>query len=304
MTVDAANMVATDGAAKRRVMAWAGLFAVTWALLDILVGLGLHGQYHIMQIVWCRYAAHLAAVALIWGIRRPTLWRTRRPLFQIARSLMMLAMPASFAWAIHEGVSLDFVEALFWTAPLQIVLVAWVFLGERPPLSAWAAAVLGSAGCAAIFGHLLSGSPLGVVLALVGSLSFSAYVVMTRSLRTEPAPTNLLYTGLAVFLVITPFIPQIWTWPTLQDGGVLGLIGVGGVGALYALERACETGSTWLTAIMLSAQAMCVGLLDVGTGTSPSPHTGLGVIVLTVVIGAFWVFAGRLEPRAAQAGGA
>ena len=302
MMVDVAKAMAADGAAKRRVMAWAGLFAVTWALLEIAVGVALHGRYHVLQIVWCRYAAHIVAVMLIWGLRRPMLWRTRRPIFQISRSLMMLAMPASFAWAIHEGVSLDFVESLFWTAPLQIVLIAWMFLREPPPLLAWAAAVFGAVGSAAIFGHLFAGSILGVVLALAGSLSFSAYVVMTRSLRTEPAPTNLFYTGLAVFVVLTPFMPHVWTWPTPADWAVLAMIGVAGVGALYALERACESGPVWIAAIMMFAQVICIGMLDVATGVTPSPHTGLGIAILVAVIGAFWLFAKRLEPSAKQAG--
>lgn len=300
MKVDAASFLTADGAARRRVMTWAALFAVTWALLEMAVGLALQSRYQVMQIVWLRYAAHLAAVMLIWGIRRPTLWRTRRPLFQILRSLMMLAMPASFAWAIREGVSLDFVQTLFWTAPLQIVVLAWVFLREPPPLTAWGAAVFGAVGSAAIFGHLFAGSPLGIVLALAGSLSFSSYVVMTRSLRTDPASTNLFYTGLAVFIVLTPFMPYIWVWPTITDLAVFAVIGVVGVGALYALEQACESGPAWITAIMLFAQVICVGLLDLGAGVAPSPHAGLGVAILAIIVGAFWLFARWLEPHTIQ----
>lgn len=303
MKVDPADFETTDVAARRRVMAWAALFAVTWALLEIVVGLVLQARYQVMQIVWFRYAAHLAAVMLIWGVRRPTLWRTRRPLFQISRSLMMLAMPASFALAIQQGVSLDFVQTLFWTAPFQIVVLAWVFLREPPPLTAWGAAVFGAVGSAAIFGHLLAGSLLGVALALAGSLSFSSYVVMTRSLRTEPASTNLFYTGLAVFIVLTPFMPQIWTWPSLTDLAVFAMIGVVGVVALYALEQACESGPAWITAIMLFAQVICVGLLALGAGAAPSPHAGLGVAILAAIVGAFWLFARWLGPRPGRAGG-
>lgn len=293
---------ASNGSLTRRVMAWAAVFAVTWGLLEIAVGAILHSRYHIMQIVWCRYAAHLAVVMLVWGRRRPALWRTRRPLTQVLRSLMMLAMPAAFAWAIREGVSLDFVEALFWVAPFEVVVIAWVFLGERPPLPAWGVAVFGAVTSAIIFGHLYAASLLGVALGLVGSLSFSAYVVMTRSLRTEPAPTNLLYTGLGVFLVLTPFIPHVWSGITLFDTGVMAIIGAVGVGALYALERACESGAAWLTATMLFVQVICVGMFDVTLGTAPSPHSGIGVAILVVALSAVWLFAGRLQPRSAHAG--
>ncbi|RYD97146.1 MAG: DMT family transporter [Sphingomonadales bacterium] len=291
-----AGLSAEDGAARRRVMAWAALFAVTWALLEIAVSLLLHGRYDVIQIVWCRYAAHIAAVMLIWGLRRPRLWRTRSPVFQVARSLMMLVMPVAFAIAIREGVSLDFVESIFWTAPFQIVLLARLFTGDVAPLTAWAAAIIGSIGSAAIFGHLLSGSLLGVSLALAGSLSFSAYIVMTRSLRDEPAPTNLLYTGLAVFVVLTPFMPMVWIWPTASDWAVLVMIGVVGVGALYALERACEAGAAWLVAIMLFAQVICLGLLHVGIGGAPRLQAEIGIVILVGVLGAFWMSARWLAP--------
>ncbi|MEP7211093.1 MAG: hypothetical protein ABI740_09675 [Alphaproteobacteria bacterium] len=291
----------TDGSAMRRTMMWAGLFAVVWALLEIAVGNFLHRPYAIMQIVWCRYAAHLATVALVWGVRRPTLWRTSRPVTQVTRSLMMLAMPGAFALAIRYGISTEFIQALFWLAPLEVVLVAWIFLGERAPLAAWGAAAIGAAGSAAIFGHLYVASPLALGLALAGSLSFSLYVVMTRSLRTEPASTNLLYTGLAVFLILTPFIPHIWVWPSKTDIGVFGLVGVVGVGALYALERACEAGPAWITTIPLFLQAACLGAFDITEGIEPARRAGMGVAVLAVVIGGFWLFAGRLKPGAVQA---
>jgi drug/metabolite transporter (DMT)-like permease len=282
-------------------MAWAGLFAVVWALLEIAVGNFLHRPYAIMQVVWCRYAAHLATVGLVWGVRRPTLWRTSRPVTQIGRSLTMLAMPGAFALAIRYGVSTEFIQALFWLAPLEVLAVAWIFLGERAPLSAWAAAAIGAAGSAAIFGHLYVVSPLALGLALAGSLSFSLYVVMTRSLRAEPSSTNLFYTGLAVFVILTPFMPRIWMWPSLTDVGVLGMVGAVGVFALYALERACEAGPVWIATIPLFLQAACLGAFDIAEHIEPARRAGMGVAMLAVVIGAFWLFADRVKPGIALA---
>ena len=117
----------------RRAMMWAIVFALCWAVLEIGLGSLLRNPYPLLQIVWCRYAVHLGVAAAIWAWRRPPMWQTERPAFQLARSLLMLTMPGAFAWAVMAGVSVEFVWAVFWIAPLLIVAFAGVALGERPP---------------------------------------------------------------------------------------------------------------------------------------------------------------------------
>jgi drug/metabolite transporter (DMT)-like permease len=69
------------------------------------------------------------------------------------------------------------------------------------------------------------------------AVTFSLYVVMTRSLRSETTRANLFYTALGVFVVLTPFMPRIWSTPSLHDMMVLGGVGLLGYLALYALDR-------------------------------------------------------------------
>src|SRR6185436_4624638 len=88
----------------RRAMLLLALFALAWAFVEGVFGARLQLHYALMQVVWCRYAAHLACLLLLFGWRRPArLWRTRRPGFQLARSLLMLVMPASFALSLAAG---------------------------------------------------------------------------------------------------------------------------------------------------------------------------------------------------------
>jgi hypothetical protein len=87
------------------------------------------------------------------------MWRTERPAFQLARSLLMLTMPGAFAWAVMAGISAEFVWAVFWIAPLLIIAFAGVALGERPPPAVLIAGALGAVAAAAIFGHLSAASP-------------------------------------------------------------------------------------------------------------------------------------------------
>src|ERR1051325_11973982 len=67
----------------------------------------------------------------IWGGSNPSLlWRTRRPVFQVARSLLMLGMPVCFILALGQGSPVETVLAVFWLSPLLIVALARAFLGE------------------------------------------------------------------------------------------------------------------------------------------------------------------------------
>lgn len=281
----------------RRAMTWAITFALCWAVLEIGLGSLLRNPYPLLQIVWCRYAAHLSVAAAIWAWRHPPMWRTGRPAFQLARSLLMLTMPGAFTWAVTTGVSADFVWTVFWIAPLLIIAFAGVALRERPPAVVLIAAALGAIAAGAIFGHLHAASPLAIALALAVSLSFSLYVVMTRSLRTEPVAANLFYTAIVPFLVLTPLMFQIGVWPSLHDAAVMVSIGVVGFGALYALDRACHAAPAWASSGALLVQAACVGLVFLIAGEhGETLRIAFGAGAIVALVGLLWMRARRLAP--------
>ena len=86
---------------RRRAMLLMLGFVTLWALIEAMAAHVLR-RYSPYQVVWTRYAVHLLLMLLVWGWRQPaTLWRTGRPVFQLARSLLMLGMPAS--WIIGSS---------------------------------------------------------------------------------------------------------------------------------------------------------------------------------------------------------
>ena len=90
--------------ATRRGMLCMIAFALLWALVEVFAS-WLSRPYSPYQVVWARYGSHLAIMLAIWGWRDPlVLVRTRRPALQIARSLLMLVMPA--AWIFHYNAAL------------------------------------------------------------------------------------------------------------------------------------------------------------------------------------------------------
>ena len=155
-----------------------------------------------MQIVWMRYAVHLLVVFAVWGWRQPSrIWHTRRPIFHLGRSLMMLTMPLSFASAISLGVSPALIWLLFWISPFAVIVMAMSARLERPTPWAWIRRCARLAGRAFDRDSGIPATPRVTVAPFVMALSFSVYVVMTRALRTEDVAANLFYTAFGVFVV-------------------------------------------------------------------------------------------------------
>lgn len=219
-------------------MLFMAAFVLLWASVEALAA-DLLDRYSPYQVVWTRYAVHLAFMLLVWGRREPaTLWRTRRPVFQLSRALLMLAMPASWVLALQGGTRHAELMSVFWLAPLMILGLGFIMSGERPGWRDWVAAA------AAYLGALLILEPhrwrgiAALGYPIVMGFTFAAYVVMTRSLRTETTRANLFFTALGVFLPLSVAMPWLWITPRPADLARMTVVGLLGWVTLYALDRA------------------------------------------------------------------
>jgi drug/metabolite transporter (DMT)-like permease len=285
---------------QRRAMALMAAFALSWVVLEEIVGRRLQGHYHLMQIVWCRYAVHLLALLLLFGWTHPgRLWRTRRPAFQLLRSLCMLVMPLTFALSLQTDVRPNSVWAVFWLAPLGALLIARWTLGEKSAPAVWGATAVVTAAALVILSPSSDVVSPAVVLPLLMALSFAVYLAMTRNLSGEAVHANLFYTALGVFALLTPVMPMVWVTPTAGDAVVLATIGVVGLLTLFLLDRAVALAPLGASTPFLFAHAL--GLLAVGWhlhGHAPSPAAiGAAAVVAATLIALWW----RAEPPAPAA---
>nr|WP_162249301.1 MULTISPECIES: DMT family transporter [unclassified Rhizobacter] len=301
MTMDVAPLHPVASLAQRApgrsAMLLLALFALAWAVVEGVFGARLQLHYSLMQVVWCRYAVHLACLGLLVGWRAPSrLWRTRRLGFQLSRSLLMLVMPASFALSLAAGDRPGTVWALFWVAPLMVLGFARLALGERVPRWVWAVAAIGSGVAAVMAEPALPRSLAGAVLPLVMALSFSIYVVMTRALRDEPVQANLFFTALGVFALLTPLMPFVWVMPNLHDAALLAGIGTVGLLALWALDRACERAPVAQVAPTLHVHLLCMALVEWGAAGEAFTHRDLlGAVWIALALLALWLWQSALE---------
>jgi drug/metabolite transporter (DMT)-like permease len=267
--------------ATRRGMLWMIAFVTLWALVEAIAGWLSH-TYSPYEVVWARYGAHLAIMLAIWGWRDPlVLVRTRRPVLQIVRSLLMLAMPAGWVLALQRGLTPDTVLAIFGVAPLIICALAVVLLKEHPARGIWVSAGIVSVGamfCLSLDERL---SLTAIAAALTAAGSFSLYVVMTRILRSENVRANLFYTALGVFAALSLFVPTIWITPTVHDAVVMALIGAAGLLALLALDRTAQTAPVSSGGAMVDTRLLVLigGMM---VGRHPDLHIAVGVATITI----------------------
>ena len=285
--------ISTDAASSRArgALLLLCVFGAGWVVVEDVFARMLEQQYDLLEIVWIRYAVHLLIVAVVFGWREPrAIWRTKRPVFHILRSLLMLLMPLSFVLSLAVGNAPSAVWAIFWVSPVMIVMISAIAEGARPSALSWAAAVAGSAGAMMIFGLAMPRSWLDFGPPLLMAFSFAAYVGMTRSLRREPVSTNMFYTAAGVFAVLTVYVPGVWTWPSWHDAALL--VGIGSVGfvSLLALDRAAAWGNVANSAPGFYFQVLCV----VAVGVTQSYYrANLATLLGCALIGVALVLAWR-----------
>jgi drug/metabolite transporter (DMT)-like permease len=279
----------------RRSMLLMIVFVALWAAVEVLAAGVLSGAYSPYQVVWTRYAVHLLAMLALFGWRDPaSLLRTQRPLFQLARSLLMLVMPASWIIAMQQGVGVGTLMSIFWLSPLLVLGLAHAFLGERAPWPLWLAAAIGCAGAVLLLGP---SGPLELRLlpALTMALSYSLYTVMTRPLRSERTRANLFYTALGVFLALSPVMPSLWITPGLRDLAVLCGVGLLGLAGLYALDRLAAAAPVSLSAPLTTLHLVFAMVPAIGLGhQSPGARTAIALALIVLPALYVWLYEPRL----------
>lgn len=197
------------------------------------------------QIVWVRFISHTliltAAILLLNGGRIPM--RSRSWGLQIARSFTM-AMTTVLNFLALRTMQLAETNAIFFTAPMFVVMLAGPLLGEWAGPRRWAAVLIGFLGVLVIVQPGTSEIGWPVVYVLGASAIYALYNILTRKLAGRDDPRLIFaMTPVAGTLIFAPFALADWTappdllhWAILIAMGILGGLGHGTL--LLALSRA------------------------------------------------------------------
>ena len=173
------------------------------------------------------------------GIRAA--FRSARPLVQIARSGILMAEMALFIQAFVYMHLAD-VHAIAAAAPLLVMVMAALFLGETIGPHRKAAAVIGFLGVLLIIrpGSGVFGWP--ALLPVAATLGWAVYQVLLRRVSAyDRSETTVLYTATTGFIIYS--IAGLWLWqaPSIEQWVQLAAVGVMGSAGHILLVRAYES---------------------------------------------------------------
>jgi drug/metabolite transporter (DMT)-like permease len=226
-------------------------------------------RYSLVQVVWTRYGVHLfVLVALVLLRARARRLRAQRPGLQILRSSMMLGMPTAFVLALRVQAPSD-VWSVFWLSPFLALALGMLVLTEAVPSRRWQATAAGGVGAWLVLAPSAQISWRGGILSLAMGACFACYVVLTRMLKEESTESKLLFTALGVFLALTPALPTVWRTPAPGPLAIMALVGVVGLGGLWALDRALEAAPVSLFAPVAYTQILWLLVVQGALGTGP-----------------------------------
>jgi drug/metabolite transporter (DMT)-like permease len=193
-------------------------------------------SYSVTQILWVRFVIFVAFAAVLIGPGKLAgAFRSRRPLLQLVRAVLMLFEIGTFTLAFRYLPVAD-VHAVAASTPLMVTALAVIFLGERVGLRRWVAVLIGFAAVVVILRPGFKELHWYHLIPVAGATFWAVYQVMIRIVsRTDSSRTTLAYTAVVGAVIMTLIGPFDWRPPDLEGWGFLLLSGLLGAGAHYSL---------------------------------------------------------------------
>jgi len=290
----------TGWRATLAVLGAAAAFAGCWIAVEDVLGRSLGRRYDLLQIVWMRYAFHLAWLAALAIVLRPRpTWRSSRPIAQVMRSMTMLAMPLTFVAAMSVGERPMTVWTVFWIAPAIATGVAAAAMGEGAPRWAWVALALAFVATVLVLRPAPPAGATSLLVSIAMAASFGLYVALTRALRDQPVWTNLWHSAAWVFLALTLVMPWRAVLPGAADLVLFAAMGGVGLVALYLLDRLLAGRTVASLAPLLFLPVVPVGLARL-TGADGAPLATAGGLLALIGVSVYAAARGSAD----AAGGA
>lgn len=225
----------------------ASLAGIATMLLGILLfalndamGKWLVSTYTVGQVLVMRSTAALLVIlpfVIRQGVGRTL--RPERPGLQVLRVVFGSFEVALFYVTV---IYLPLADAMtIWlAAPVWVVILAALLLGERVDARRWLAAAAGFAGVVVALNPTGASLTMPALIAVLGSVLFAAMMIASRQLRATPDVTLVFWQTLGALvmgLVLTPFG---WVSPSLTDAALLALLGIIAMGGHICVTRSLK----------------------------------------------------------------
>lgn len=167
-----------------------------------------------MFVSWARFFVHLLLVLVLfrsWSDR--SMFRATSLPKQLVRGFFMFGSTISNFLAL-ETLQLAETMSIFFLSPVVTTMLAGPLLGEKVGWRRWMAVGVGFVGMLVIVRPGVGTFGLGHVYALTSMMSYTFYVLMTRSMGATETPASLIfYAALAPVLLLVPAVPYTASMP-------------------------------------------------------------------------------------------
>ncbi len=267
-------------------LAAVGAFAVMDTLLKVLAA-----RYPAAEVTGLRGLASLPFVLGLYAWRGELAKvRMNSPGLHLLRGLIAIALMMTFVYAVSKQ-SLTGVYAIFMIAPVMVVALAAILLGEKVDGGSWFAVLLGLAGVWIMLRPTSADFATGASLAALASAVAYALAVLTARHLTRTDTSESMIVSFLVMVSIGGLAFAWRDWVPVQNRDWLLLIAIGGMGAVaqHCITDAFRYASA-ATLAPMEYTALLYGLaIDfVVWSTVPSPVVLLGGL-LVVAAGLFVV---------------
>lgn len=240
-------------------------------------------DYPTTQILWARYAGHLAFVLLMFMPRRGlSLLKASRPGVHIIRSLLMFVSTVCFFTALR-WIEVPTASSINFTSPLIVTALAAPLLGEVVGARRWAAVVVGFIGALIIIRPGGGETHWAMLLVLGTAFSYAGYQIVTRKFATaDPPETSITYISFVGAALASLALPFEWVTPhSIRDALLFALLGaIGGVGHYFVI-RAFQLGeASMLSPFNYGQLIMATVLSFLVFGTFPDTWTLVGASII------------------------
>lgn len=247
-TVNGTGSVAADGVTTggrvwdRRLLLGIFFICLSGIVFPVMNGFAktLGAEYSTLQVSWARAFGHFVFILLAFLPRQGlAVFRTRRPMIQFGRALMLYISNLCFFFAV-VFIPIADAAAISMTAPLVVALLAWPMLGERTNAARLIALAVGFAGVLII---IRPGTDLfhwASLFVVASACCYGMYQIFTRQVAGIDAPeVSAVYAPVIGAIGMLLVMPFVWRTPaTLLDLGMFLGLGVLGAAGHYFVARA------------------------------------------------------------------
>ncbi|MDH3595952.1 MAG: DMT family transporter [Rhodospirillales bacterium] len=264
--------------------------AVVWMLVTTFFFVCVHatGKYlvashPVVQVVWGRYVFHLLFAAAILGPRLTRVARTANLRLQLLRSLFMLGA-SGFYFAGVRTLPLAEANAIAFTTPILVVLLAQPVLGERVGPRRWLGVAGGFLGALIVIRPGSGVMDLAAGFLLASAFCNACYHIATRQIGARDDPlTTLFYAAVVGTAGASAALPVVWQPLDAEAWLLLAVLGGVACAGHFTIIKAYQAAPASVVAPFNYAILIWTVVFGyVIFGDLPGPWTLLGAAVIVL----------------------